>query len=157
MTKLLLPVDGSPSALRAAEFLVRFVAGQPATSVVLLHVHSPVMAWEISPYVTAEMVRQLHEQAGHDAVKGARSVLDAGGITCEEHLLAGDPAQVIANVAAEERVDAIVMGTRGMGPIKSLVLGSVATKVVHLADVPVTLVKCQGPLLQPGHQVGDPA
>ena len=33
------------------------------------------------------------------------------------------------------------MGTRGMGPVKSLVLGSVATKVIHLAGAPVTLVK----------------
>lgn len=73
MRKLLLPTDGSASSLRAAEFLVRFLAGQPAAEVQLLHVHSPAMAWEISPYVTAEMVRQIHEQAGHDAVKGARS------------------------------------------------------------------------------------
>jgi len=68
-------------------------------------------------------------------------VLDAAGIPCEGHLESGDPAQVIADIAARERVNGIVMGTRGMGPIKSLVLGSVATKVVHLADVPVTLVK----------------
>lgn len=141
MRKLLLPTDGSASSLRAAGFLVRFLAGQPGAEVHVLHVHSPVMAWEISPYVTAEMVRRIHEQAGHEALKGTRSVLDAAGIPCEGHLESGDPAQVIADIAARERVDGIVMGTRGMGPIKSLVLGSVATKVIHLSDVPVTLVK----------------
>lgn len=141
MRKLLLPTDGSASSLRATEFLVRLLAGQPAAEVHLLHVHSPVMAWEISPHVTAEMVRRFHEQAGRDAVKGARAMLDAAGIPCQEHLLSGDPAEVIASVAAREGVDGILMGTRGMGPIKSLVLGSVATKVIHLADVPVTLVK----------------
>jgi nucleotide-binding universal stress UspA family protein len=44
-------------------------------------------------------------------------------------------------VAEEQRVDGIVMGTRGLGPVKGLVLGSVANKVIHLAEVPVTLVK----------------
>jgi len=141
MRKVLLPTDGSASSLHAAEFLVRHFAGQPAVEAHLLHVHSPVMAWEISAHVTAEMVRRLHEQAGLDAMKAARAVLHAAGIACEEHLLSGDPAEVIASVAASEGVDGIVMGTRGMGPVKSLVLGSVATKVIHLADVPVTLVK----------------
>lgn len=141
MRKFLLPTDGSTSSLHAAEFLVRALAGLPAARVHLLHVHSPVMAWEISPHVTAEMVHRIHEQAGREALKGVRAVLDAAGIACEEHLLSGDPAESIASVAAREAVDGIVMGTRGMGPVKSLVLGSVATKVIHLADVPVTLVK----------------
>lgn len=44
-------------------------------------------------------------------------------------------------MAKSEGVDVIVMGTRGMGALGNLALGSTATKVVHLADVPVTLVK----------------
>jgi nucleotide-binding universal stress UspA family protein len=48
---------------------------------------------------------------------------------------------MIAEVGRQENCDAIVMGTRGMGAVSGLVLGSVATKVIHLADVPVTLVK----------------
>jgi len=141
MTKLLLPVDGSPSSRRAAELVVRMVRGQPAARVLLLNVQSPVMAWEISPYVTAEMVHQIHEKAGREAMKDARAVLESAGVPCEEHLLVGEPGEIIANVAAQEGVEGIVMGTRGMGPIKSLVLGSVATKVIHLVEVPVTLVK----------------
>ena len=141
MTKLLLPVDGSPSSRRAAELAVQLVRGQPAARVLLLNVQSPVMAWEISPYVTAEMVHQIHEKAAREAMKDARAVLESAGVPCEEHLLVGEPGEIIANVAAQEGVEGIVMGTRGMGPIKSLVLGSVATKVIHLVEVPVTLVK----------------
>ena len=48
---------------------------------------------------------------------------------------------LIADSAEREGCDAIVMGTRGMGSIGSLMLGSVATKVVHLTKLPVTLVK----------------
>ena len=141
MKKLLLPTDGSASSLHAAELVVRTLAGQPSAEVHLLHVHPPVMAWEISPHVTAEMVSRLHEQAGHDALKGARAALDAAGIACEEHLLSGDPAEVIASVAAREGVDGIVMGTRGMGTVAGLLMGSVAQKVLHLGTLPLTLVK----------------
>lgn len=141
MTKVLLPVDGSPSSRRAAEFALRQVRGQPGTTVLLLNVQSPVMAWEISPYVTAEMVNQIHEKAGREAIKEARALLDSAGVPCEEHLLVGEPGEIIAEVAAREGVDGIVMGTRGLGLVKSLVLGSVATKVIHLAGMPVTLVK----------------
>jgi nucleotide-binding universal stress UspA family protein len=141
MKKLLLPVDGSASSLRAAAFAARLLAGQPSATVLLLNVQPPVMAWEVSPYVTAEMVHQIHERAGRDAAREARAALEAEGIACEEHMLVGEPGEIIAEVAAREGVDGIVMGTRGLGPIKSLVLGSVATKVIHLAEVPVTLVK----------------
>jgi len=141
MTKLLLPVDGSPCSRRAAEFAVRLAGDRASAKVLLLNVQSPVMAWEVSNYVTAEMVNQIHEKAGREAIKGAREVLDAAGVPCEEHLLVGEPAEIIAQVAAQERVEGIVMGTRGMGLVKSLVLGSVATKVIHLVEVPVTLVK----------------
>ena len=37
--------------------------------------------------------------------------------------------------------DAIVMGTRGLGTVQTLLLGSTALKVLHLVDVPVTLIK----------------
>src|SRR6476620_1498709 len=46
----------------------------------------------------------------------------------------------IVRVAKAEGVDAIVMGTRGMRALGNLALGSTATKVIHLAEVPVTLV-----------------
>ena len=57
------------------------------------------------------------------------------------HLVIGDPATAIVKLARRLNCDLIVMGTRGMGKVAGLVLGSVATKVVHLADAPVTLVK----------------
>ncbi len=53
----------------------------------------------------------------------------------------GQAAQEIVRLAAERGVDCIVMGTRGMNALGGLLLGSVAQRVVHLASVPVMLVK----------------
>ena len=49
---------------------------------------------------------------------------------------------MIHRIAGEEKADHIIMGTRGLGGIRGLLLGSVSTQVLHLVgDVPVTLVK----------------
>jgi len=53
----------------------------------------------------------------------------------------GQYGETIANYAKEKQCDRIVMGTRGLGAVGGLLLGSVARKVIHLADVPITLVK----------------
>ncbi|MEP7119188.1 MAG: universal stress protein, partial [Acidobacteriota bacterium] len=58
------------------------------------------------------------------------------------HAVVGD--DVAAQIAAQAEglhCDALVMGTRGLGPVQSLLLGSITLKVIHLADVPVTLIK----------------
>jgi nucleotide-binding universal stress UspA family protein len=53
----------------------------------------------------------------------------------------GSPAETIAKVAREQGCDGIVMGTRGLGAVSSVLLGSVSSRVLHLSDLPVTLVK----------------
>ena len=57
------------------------------------------------------------------------------------HIGIGEPAHVIAHYANEKAIDQIVMGTRGLGSVAGLVMGSVTTKVLSLTDVPVLLIK----------------
>jgi nucleotide-binding universal stress UspA family protein len=53
----------------------------------------------------------------------------------------GEPAPAIAAHVERHGADGVIMGTRGLGTVGGLVLGSVATKVIHLVECPVTLVK----------------
>ena len=53
----------------------------------------------------------------------------------------GPVAPTIADYAAEQGCDSIVMGTHGRGGLADLFLGSVAAKVIHLTRLPVTLIK----------------
>ena len=71
----------------------------------------------------------------------AHRLLDAAGIPHARRIELGDAAATIARVAREAGCDFIAMGTRGTGALSGLVMGSVATKVLHLADAPVMLVK----------------
>jgi nucleotide-binding universal stress UspA family protein len=63
------------------------------------------------------------------------------GITAETMLRDGDPASVILAVANEERPDLLIMGSRGLGAIGRLLIGSVSYKVSHSAECTVMLVK----------------
>lgn len=56
-------------------------------------------------------------------------------------VVVGEPASSIAAHVERHGADAVIMGTRGLGTLGGLVLGSVATKVIHLVTPPVTLVK----------------
>ena len=71
----------------------------------------------------------------------AKALLDAAGIAYEAKVLVGPVAQTIADYAAEQGCDSIVMGTHGRGGLAELFLGSVAAKVIHLTRLPVTLIK----------------
>ena len=88
----------------------------------------------------AEIDRVLSAEASA-VLDPARAAVGPTGVTCTYHSATGMPAQSIAAHARQHAVDQIVMGTRGLGTIPGLLLGSVAQRVVLLAGCPVTLVK----------------
>lgn len=139
--KILVPVDGSEGALRATAYVIGSVFRRAASEIHLLNVQPPLMTGDIGPLVTVEMVMRERLVAGHEALHRARALLDASGTPCTMAVRFGKPAETIVRYVKDRGIDAIVMGTRGMGALKNLLLGSVATKVVGSADVPVTLVK----------------
>ena len=140
MVRFLAAIDGSEHANRAVEHLLRLAGSGAAIEVLLLNVQPEIVDWQTHGLAKESMLAHRNE-LGAQATETARRHLDGAGIPCRLRIDLGDPARTIAAVAAEERCDGIVMGTRGAGAIPGLVLGSVASKVVHLAAVPVTLVK----------------
>ena len=137
--RVLLPVDGSRIAERAARHVVAMARSGAVLEVLLLNVQPP-WAPERSAAERVEGER-LHARAAKRATSGAESLLVAAGVVCASRMRVGDPARAILAAARQDRCDTIVMGTRGRGAIAGLVLGSVAMKVVQLARVAVTLVK----------------
>ena len=142
-SKILIPVDGSPASLRAVDFAIEMVTQNPSTSLVLLHVQN-IPAIELAGASEAMDTNWLHEagsQASAKALKDAIGKSEDASIAFKTLVRAGQTAKAIAQVAREEDVKHIVMGTRGLGGVQGLLLGSVATQVIHLAEVPITLIK----------------
>ena len=141
--KLLVPVDGSKSSNRAVDHLLKKLGWfKGGVEVHLLNVQHPIpYGRRVSSAVGHDRVAKYHQEEGLAALKAARRKLDAAKVNYAYHIGVGDEAEVISQYAKEQGVDQIFMGTRGLGEISTLVLGSVATKVIHLSPVPVLLVK----------------
>lgn len=139
--KILLPVDGSEHSVRAARHVVNSVRGCERHEIVLLNVQEPIDAPEIRGHMPASEIEAMQEARGGDALAPARAVLDKAGLAYSPTVLIGPVAETIARFAAEQGCGKIVMGTRGLGAVAGVLMGSVTTRLLHLTDLPVTLVK----------------
>lgn len=140
MPKILVPVDGSESALRAVRHAARIAKLIPGTAIELLNVQDPVLLREHAAMSVQDISRIRDEETAR-LLQPARALLDAEGVSYTTCSRTGAPAGEIAQQVHEAQCDEVIMGTRGMGPVASIMIGSVAARVVHVVEVPVTLVK----------------
>jgi len=143
MLKFLVAVDGSAPSNRAVDHLIKQVGLlKEVAEIHLLNIqHQIPYGGRVSSVVGHDTIAQFHREEGMAALKTAMQKLDAAKIKYHHHIGVGGEAEVICQYAAEKGCDYIIMGTRGLGSVSNLVLGSVATKVIHLAPMPVLLVK----------------
>jgi nucleotide-binding universal stress UspA family protein len=144
MRMVLLPIDGSDSALRAVAALADLARTAPGLHAILLNVESTVPLMDRLVDGRPSEARRMEEprrEAGERLLAPARAALERVGVRCTSFVEFGDPADTIVARAKEWSADLIVMGTHGRGAIGSLLLGSVAQKVLQRAAVPVLLVK----------------
>lgn len=142
MLKILLPMDGSECALRAARHIVsmRDMLRVPI-EVHLLNVQLPVASGAVKMFISQQQLNDYYRDEGLAALKEARALFEQHGLPCQHHIGVGDLAGTIVEYVREKGCGQIVMGTHGRGKLAGAVLGSVAAKVIHLADVPVVLIK----------------
>ncbi len=140
MLKILLPVDGSKHAERAVRHVIRLHTHGLFCEVLLLHVQ-PALPPHSSPRSKRRSAVLQQLDAGEAALAPALALLERAGVPRRSRCLSGAAAENILKTVSEQSCTAIVMGTRGLGAVAGLVLGSVAMKVLQLARVPVTLVK----------------
>jgi nucleotide-binding universal stress UspA family protein len=139
--KWLLPIDGSETALNAVRWAIgNAKALRDAPEIHLVNVQA-VLPSDIGRFISAETIKEFHLENGMKALTAARDELTAAGLAPTLHVLIGDPASGITDFAASHGCTQIVIGTRGHSGLTGTLLGSVAMKLVHLAKVPVLLVR----------------
>ena len=138
-TRILVPVDGSETSQRAAEFAATLARAFSAR-VVLLYVFDAPSGGVLGLTAhAADHLKQAGEQLAAEAFEKAQAML--GDIVPLRLHESGEPARTILAVAAAEGIDHIVMGGRGLSPIKEIMLGSVSESVLRAAPCPVTIVR----------------
>lgn len=140
--KMLLPVDGSENSLRAVQHVIAMKEQyRDPIEVHLLNVQLPVASGAVKMFISQQQLNDFYRDEGVAALKDARALLDQAGVSYQHHIGVGDLAGTITSYAKDKQCRQIVIGTRGRGSFAGALLGSVATKVVHLADIPVLLIK----------------
>jgi nucleotide-binding universal stress UspA family protein len=135
---MLLAVDGSEQALRAARFAAAMRRAVGEIEIVPVNVQE-FPEFRVLALYRDEIMTELVE-AGRTALADPLAILKNEGYPVEGRIEYGDPADRIIDLAEAIEADWIVMGTRGLGAVAGLMLGSVVTKVLHRSKVPVTAV-----------------
>lgn len=144
--RVLIAVDGSDTALAAARCWSTWPATEaPPLHAVLLAVAPPLPhPWPESGAEPGRVERTL-TALGERQLVAAREVFAPTRLSWEAAVRIGAPAALIVDEARRQRADLLVLGTRGLTPLRGLLLGSVALRVAQSSPVPVWLMPPQAP------------
>jgi nucleotide-binding universal stress UspA family protein len=141
MLNILIPVDGSANAARATETFLATIGNYKETPRIdLLAVHLPIPhVPRLGLVVTHEAVQSYYDEECDAMLAPSKKLLDAAGVKYHVQRAVGPIAETIVDQAGRLGSSMIWMGTRGMTAVSNMLLGSIATKVLHLAKIPVVL------------------
>ncbi len=140
--KIVIAVDGSDSANRAVQRVIDLAAlFKEVPQVLLLNVQWNIAVGNVKLFINQQVINDYYREQGMAALAAARANLDAAGLAYSYHISVGTPAEAIVQYAREQQADQIAIGMQGQSTLSAFLLGSVVQKVLHLATVPVLLVK----------------
>lgn len=147
--KILVPIDGSPTAQRALDEAVRLAGALGSTIELVFVVDNSDMLYSVGYYDPATL---RHEQTafGKKTLEAATAGLTAAGIAYTTHVIEepvalGDISGTILDCATRFGADLILIGTHGRRGVRRLVMGSVAEGVIRKAGLPVLLIHADAP------------
>lgn len=135
---ILIAYDGSEHSQRAARIAGDLARMQSQTELWLVCILEPIPSELGQPYLDNLITKRKH--IGEELLQKARELIGES-VAVHDVLLFGSPAESILDIAKNRNCDLIIMGTRGFGGLRGLLLGSQINKVISLSDCPVLAVK----------------
>ncbi len=140
--KLLIPVDGSANADRAVDYVIAYADKlKVLPEIFLINVQLKLALGNVKLFIDQETVNDYYREQGATALTRAREKLDKASFAYTYHVSIGTPADAVVRYAREHQIDQIVMNAHGEESLANFLLGSVASKIVQAAEIPVLLVK----------------
>ena len=150
LSKILVPLDGSPTSMEAADYAIMLSTLHHA-QIVLLHVlnvaeyYSSLQFFEVKqPIESKEIIEEAKKEANKWFNRVKKKIDEKLGKQIELEtfiIISQSTVKSILDFAEEKNVDLIVVGTRGRSGIKKLLLGSTASGIVTYSSCPVIVVK----------------
>jgi len=144
--KILVPVDGSKYSLEALKVAVECAKSKNAeVSVISVATENSSVDLEISAAERERMNERLEKQAS-SVIKAACDVIAKESVKsdCKVVIAFSSVADAILSTADKEKIDLIIMGSKGLSPSSRFKMGSVASQVVKYSDCSVYVVKMAG-------------
>ncbi len=140
--KTILAVDGSDNSYEAVHALKYFSRAEQLTLLHALDVPRPAYPM-MMPEVAEELYKTLEQSMREDGERlldRVQSLLPMHAGPSTQYLRVGSPAEMIVSTAEEQKADLIVMGARGLGPVKERLFGSVSHRILTLAPCATLIV-----------------
>lgn len=140
--KILIPIDGSDNSFKAVaqgRLLAECFNAEVGLLFVLIMLQEVQTFTQVSVSYIPERFYKDAQEYGQKVLADAAALLPS--ITVTTHLETGSPAEIITEFSSANHYDLIIIGSRGLGFIKGMVLGSVSSQVLHNATCPVMVVK----------------
>jgi len=140
---ILVPVDGSDHSRLALDLASKLISGESPTIHLLNVPELPPLEGHVALWTqggAGGQIRQAVEADARRILEEAEASVEKSGIQFQHHLFWTPPAMAIVTAAEDLKVEVIVLGSRGLGNLKGLIIGSVSNKVLHSATCRVVLV-----------------
>ena len=145
ISNILVAIDGSKPSTQALEMAIEIAKRFDARLHLIHVVREMQLPPELQHFAELESVRGTRQDVlntiGERLVNQGKRVAETNGVTSvESDIGTGDPANAIIGYANRNGIDLIVLGSRGLGQVEGMLMGSVSRKVSNLATVPCMVV-----------------
>jgi nucleotide-binding universal stress UspA family protein len=140
LSKILVPVDGSEYSLRALDTAI-YLAKKIDANITAMHVIENLPTVYVESQKVLNDLLAKYRAESENILDKCKQIAEKSGVKIETVIAEGDAASNIVIYARNRGFDTIIMGSRGVGRFKEMVLGSVSNKVLHHAKCSVMIVK----------------
>jgi nucleotide-binding universal stress UspA family protein len=139
-SKILVPMDGSSTSFKALSAAIE-LSQRIGSQVCVLHIMEDVPKLYIESQKLLDQLLSSRTEEGKKLLEKIKQEAKSKNVVITTELQLGDPATIILEASKKQGYDTIIMGTRGLGHFKGLVLGSVSNKVVHHSSCSILLIR----------------
>ena len=142
--KILLAVDGSKPSLAAARLVLEhadWLRDKPQIELVTVHLPVPKVPRMAAAGIGKKEIEKYYRDEGEERLAAAKKLLERSGLAYQTHILVGPIAETLVRHAKRCRCDLICIGSKGRSAFADAFIGSTASKVLQLSDIPVLLAK----------------
>lgn len=139
MQKILVPVNGSATAMRALQDAIDTARSYRAATIVLVHVQ-PLLPRHVARFLSHEQMNDYRREQGLPVLRAAQERVEAAGIPVEAHLLRGCFVPAIVRFVSTHKIDEIVLGASPVDGLARWIRRPAAHRLIGATEVPVELV-----------------